>query len=361
MEFVHVSRTALLDIVADVLGARGVRRPARRPRPDREASAGRLGSTTPRGAGPGVGPGLGWRPWRLVAGVCLGLACATKWSGLYFLAAFGLMTVLWDMGARRTAGVRRPWLGALVRDALPAFASLVLVALGVYLASWTGWFLGGDHGYLRLLGHGQPRRRAVAAGRAAGSLWHYHHEAWNFHTHLRLLPPLPVQPVGLAGAGPARRRYYYQSPTMRRRPAARSTSARRRSPRSARRRSGGRLPGAARAALPVGRCGATGGPARSSPAWSPATCRGSSSRTARSTPSTRSRSCRSWCWPWCSSSGCGWAAATPTRPAGGGAVRRRGLPLLFTLALFAFFHPVYVADTIPYEHWRWRMWFPSWI
>ncbi len=35
--------------------------------------------------------------------------------------------------------------------------------------------------------------------------------------------------------------------------------------------------------------------------------------------------------------------------------------LAFTLALFAFFHPVYVADTIPYEQWRWRMWFPSWI
>ena len=35
--------------------------------------------------------------------------------------------------------------------------------------------------------------------------------------------------------------------------------------------------------------------------------------------------------------------------------------LLLTLALFAFFHPVYVADTIPYEQWRWRMWFPSWI
>ena len=35
--------------------------------------------------------------------------------------------------------------------------------------------------------------------------------------------------------------------------------------------------------------------------------------------------------------------------------------LLLTLALFAFFHAVYVAETIPYEHWRWRMWFPSWI
>ena len=48
------------------------------------------------------------------------------------------------------------------------------------------------------------------------------------------------------------------------------------------------------------------------------------------------------------------------RGAAAALARRRGY-LLVTVALFAFFHPVYVADTIPYEHWRWRMWFPSWI
>ena len=35
--------------------------------------------------------------------------------------------------------------------------------------------------------------------------------------------------------------------------------------------------------------------------------------------------------------------------------------LLLTLAMFAFFHPIYVGETIPYDHWRWRMWLPSWI
>ena len=47
---------------------------------------------------PGWGPWLGWRPWRWVAGVSLGLCTGTKWSGLFFLAAFGLMSVWWDMG-----------------------------------------------------------------------------------------------------------------------------------------------------------------------------------------------------------------------------------------------------------------------
>ncbi|MGL4745570.1 MAG: phospholipid carrier-dependent glycosyltransferase, partial [Dermatophilaceae bacterium] len=35
--------------------------------------------------------------------------------------------------------------------------------------------------------------------------------------------------------------------------------------------------------------------------------------------------------------------------------------LLLSLALFAFFWPVYSAEVIPYDHWRWRMWLPSWV
>ncbi|MGL4175722.1 MAG: phospholipid carrier-dependent glycosyltransferase, partial [Dermatophilaceae bacterium] len=64
----------------------------------RELLARRVGSL-PAGSWPeGMGPWLGWRPWRWVAGVSLGLCAGTKWSGLFFLAAFGLMTVWWDMG-----------------------------------------------------------------------------------------------------------------------------------------------------------------------------------------------------------------------------------------------------------------------
>ena len=55
------------------------------------------------------GPRLGLRPWRWAAALALGLACSVKWSGLWFLAFFILMSLVWDVSARRVIGVHRPW------------------------------------------------------------------------------------------------------------------------------------------------------------------------------------------------------------------------------------------------------------
>ena len=88
-----------------------------------------------------LGPWLGWRPWRWVAGISLGLAAGVKWSGLYFLVFFGLLTVLWDMGARRAAGVRGWYVGWIPKDGLYAGVQMVGGAFLAYLASWTGWIL----------------------------------------------------------------------------------------------------------------------------------------------------------------------------------------------------------------------------
>ncbi|MFD5265551.1 dolichyl-phosphate-mannose--protein mannosyltransferase [Streptomyces sp. NPDC058335] len=132
---------------------------------------------------------LGLRPWRWAAGVMLGLAIGTKWNGLYIMVAFCLMTVLWDVAARRVAGARHPYRVVLKRDTGLAFLATVPVALVTYLVSWTGWILSSDSG-----SGGYYRNWAATDGKGGSwtwlfpdwlrSLWHYEHEVYEFHTHL---------------------------------------------------------------------------------------------------------------------------------------------------------------------------------
>ncbi|GAA2630427.1 phospholipid carrier-dependent glycosyltransferase [Actinomadura fulvescens] len=128
------------------------------------------------------GPGLGMRWWRLGAGVCLGLACGTKWSGVFFVVAFGVMTFLWDSGARRAAGIHRPVAGALRHDALPAFVSVAVVSAVTYVASWAGWFAS-DIGWGRHWADGRGGTFSFVPA-PLRSLWHYHAEVMGFHTRL---------------------------------------------------------------------------------------------------------------------------------------------------------------------------------
>ncbi|MCI0687134.1 MAG: phospholipid carrier-dependent glycosyltransferase [Sporichthyaceae bacterium] len=129
-----------------------------------------------------LGPWLLFRPWRLAAGVCLGAGVATKWNALFFVAVFGLLTVLWDMGARRAIAVRWPLRGTLVRDALPAFGAIVGIAVVVYVASWSGWFFT-DDGYYRDWAVDRTTSFAFIPD-VIRSWWHYHVEAFRFHRDL---------------------------------------------------------------------------------------------------------------------------------------------------------------------------------
>ncbi|MCK8680174.1 MULTISPECIES: phospholipid carrier-dependent glycosyltransferase [Streptomyces] len=185
-----MSRTALLDLVVMffVLAAFGCLLV------DRDRARARLAAALPAGEGEGVlrpdadiaeRLGLGWRPWRLAAGVMLGMAAATKWNGLFVLAAFGLLTVLWDVGARRTAGAVRPYAAVLRRDLVPAFLSTVPVAVATYLASWTGW-IATDRGYFRnwAATEGKDSSWSWLAPDWVRSLWHYETQVYDFHVEL---------------------------------------------------------------------------------------------------------------------------------------------------------------------------------
>ena len=73
------------------------------------------------------GPRLGFRWWRFGTGLLVGLGCAVKWSGIYWVVAFAALTLIWDATARRAAGVQRPWVGTLRRDLGPALWALAVV------------------------------------------------------------------------------------------------------------------------------------------------------------------------------------------------------------------------------------------
>ncbi|MGI5239655.1 dolichyl-phosphate-mannose--protein mannosyltransferase [Dactylosporangium sp. CA-139066] len=129
-------------------------------------------------------------PWyRIACAVSLGLACGVKWSGLWYLILFALLVAVFDMSARRSAGVRH-WVADSLAPAAGwglAFAALAAVA---YLGTWTGWFTS-DDGYFRhwyAESHGLPHDRTFDA---LVNLWHYHQEAYGFHSTLQ--SPHPYQ------------------------------------------------------------------------------------------------------------------------------------------------------------------------
>ncbi len=96
------------------------------------------------GRGPRA-PSPFWRPWRLAAGLALGAAISTKWSGAYAVLAAGLLTLLWEVTRRRRAGVRHPIGKTILWESFGVLVLLVVVPLVVYVGSYWAWF--GEHGF----------------------------------------------------------------------------------------------------------------------------------------------------------------------------------------------------------------------
>ena len=112
-------------------------------------------------APPPLGASGGLRPWRILAGALLGAACAVKWSGLYYIMFFGLLSSFWDLFLRRRYGVEKPIAGTLLRDVPSALASIVLVPALLYIWSWRAWFASETSVY----------RHSLTDGTIAGSDW----------------------------------------------------------------------------------------------------------------------------------------------------------------------------------------------
>jgi dolichyl-phosphate-mannose-protein mannosyltransferase len=94
----------------------------------------------PVDADPAEGRALPRRPhrYRWLAGLALGLAVATKWSGLLAIGGAGLFVLGSELAfRRRTTGSWTTGWGRLVASGL---VTLVAVPAVVYIASYAGWF-----------------------------------------------------------------------------------------------------------------------------------------------------------------------------------------------------------------------------
>ncbi len=98
------------------------------------------------------------------SGIFFGLALATKWSALYFIFLFGLVTLykLYKENPERL----------LLRTLAMRVLQFAILPIGIYLASWVGWFTS-NRGWDR-----------TYASNPFSSLIYYHKQMLDFHTSL---------------------------------------------------------------------------------------------------------------------------------------------------------------------------------
>ncbi|WP_255447199.1 dolichyl-phosphate-mannose--protein mannosyltransferase [Schumannella soli] len=125
-----------------------------------------------------------WRPWMLAAAVAFGAASAVKWSGIWFLAIFAILSIVMEAIDRRRAGIAFWPTSAVLVQGPVSFLLLVPLAAAVHLASWTGWFLS-DDGYDRHWtesGGGTAWTGGLAWVPTAFQNWyHYQASMYGFH------------------------------------------------------------------------------------------------------------------------------------------------------------------------------------
>ena len=124
-------------------------------------------------------------------GLFLGLALATKWSALYFIAIFGLIA-LYRAFAHHTGR-------ELIRPTLSRISSFGILPLFVYITSWWGWFASS---------RGWDRHHST---NPISSFIYYHQEMLNFHTGLNEKHPYQANPWSWMIMGRPTS-FYYETP-----------------------------------------------------------------------------------------------------------------------------------------------------
>lgn len=110
------------------------------------------------------------KPWW--AGFVLGLALATKWSGIYYMVAFAAFLLYADYRHERAMENENSVVNVLATKVWKRFIQFGVIPISTYITSWIGWFISPN-------GWDRNWSKSVIA-----SFWHYHAEMWNFHTSL---------------------------------------------------------------------------------------------------------------------------------------------------------------------------------
>lgn len=152
-----------------------------------------------RPPGPDWGPVLWNRPWLVAMALSLALAASIKWSGLYFLAVFCLVTIGVDAAARKQAGVTFWLSGAVLKQGWVSFLLTIPVAAVVYVASYAGWFITG-RGFYGDWAQGAIEDRAWGGALewvplSLQNFWHYQSEIFGFHSQLSADHPYASAPL----------------------------------------------------------------------------------------------------------------------------------------------------------------------
>ena len=179
MHFVS-SRTALLDIFLMVFVLASFAALVL----DRDAHRRRVLDALERGWDPvkRLPAAVPW--WRIAAAALAGGALAVKWSAAWYILLFLVLLVVWEFGTLRAAGVPKEARWGVV--AVSRVASWVLafgsIAFVTYLASWFGWFADDRASHRHWLAENGYAEWPVVG--ALYNLLKYHEAAYGFHTTL---------------------------------------------------------------------------------------------------------------------------------------------------------------------------------
>ncbi len=152
------------------------------------------GSATTRK--PSWGPVIWWRPWLIAAALAFGFGASVKWSGFYFVAAFGVYLIVVDALARRRLGIPFWFSAAVLKQGPATFLLLVPVAAVAYLIPWIGWFRT-DGGFYR---HWAETSNGAWTGLLSWvplpiqNWWHLEVAVYNYHVNEHTPHPYQANP-----------------------------------------------------------------------------------------------------------------------------------------------------------------------